>query len=79
MSVEILSFNSHEVHEYKEQKYRQFLHYYQSTDLKVDEIFRLIGFTNTRNSTVQYIRTRLREDGYNSMKRAGSIRRGDWL
>ena len=79
VSVEILSYTSIEVHEYKEQKYQQFLHYYNSTDLKVEEIFRLIGFTNTRNSTVQYIRTRLREDGYNRMQRAADIRRGEWL
>ena len=79
MSVSIISYNSTEVHEYKEQKYQQFLHYYKTTTMNVDEIFRIIGFTNIRNRTVQYIRTRLREDGYNSMKRAGMIRKGDWL
>lgn len=79
MSVIIKSYDSNQVLEYKERKYQQFLHYYKTTDLRVEEIFNLIGFTNIRNRTVQYIRNRLREDGYNSFKRAGSIRRGEWL
>lgn len=79
MVTVIKSYNTNEVLEYRERKYQQFLHYYKTTVMNVDEIFRLIGFTNIRNSTVTYIRNRLREEGYNSMKRAGCIRRGVWL
>ena len=79
MVVEVKTYTSKEVLEYKERKYQQFLTYYFSTDMKIDDIFRAIGFNNDRNSTVKYIRNKLKSDGYNSLERARSIKNGNWL
>ena len=50
MSIEIKTYTSKEVLDYKESKYHQFLQYYHTTDMRIEDIFRAIGLTNNKNS-----------------------------
>lgn len=79
MPITVKTYTSNQVLEYKERKYLQFLDYYKKTNLGVEDIFRAIGLTNNRNATVKYIRTRLKREGYNSLTRAGLIKKGEWV
>lgn len=76
--ITVKTYTSNEVLEMKERKYQQFLNYYMNTNLLISEIFDIIGLSNKRNSTAKYIRNKLRKEGYNSFKRANSIRKGEW-
>jgi len=78
MSITIIEYNTEERLNYREKKYQQFLKYYLETDLRINEIFSVIG-VNNRNSTARYIRRQLKKDGYNSYKRIGSIHKGEWV
>lgn len=76
--IKVVQFTSSEVEEQKELAYQQFLKYYKETDLKVNEIYKLLGLNN-RDSTTRYIKSRLNDEGYDTLKRSGLIRRGKWL
>lgn len=76
--IKVVQFTSSEVEEQKELAYQQFLKYYKETDLKVNEIYKLLGLNN-RDSTTRYIKSRLNDEGYDPLKRSGLIRRGKWL
>lgn len=78
MSINVITWTSKEVADYRERLYQRFLSYYRDTDLPVAEIYKILGLPN-KNSNVKYIRNRLKEDGYDTLKRTWSIRKGEWL
>lgn len=78
MSINVIQLSSQEVQSYRESLYQRFLHYYLETTLPVAEIFKVLGLPN-KNSNVRYIRNRLKEEGYDSLKRMWSIKKGEWL
>ena len=76
--IKIVTFTSKETEEYRQKKYVEFLKYYFDTDLKISDIFKCVGL-NSKNSTMKYIRKRLKSEGYNTYLRGWSIRKGEWL
>lgn len=76
--IKVHTYTWKEVEAYKEQKYQEFLKYYNETTLTVAEILKTIGLCE-RNRTATYIRQRLRKEGHNGVKRYILIRKGEWL
>ena len=76
--IKVIQLSSHEVQNYRENMYQRFLKYYLETNLPVTEIYKILGLPN-KNSNVKYIRNRLKEDGYDTLKRMWSIKKGEWL
>lgn len=75
--IKVVQFTSKEVESQKELKYQQFLKYYNETSLSAGEIYKLLG-CNNRDSTSKHIKKRLKEEGYDTLKRSGLIRKGLW-
>ena len=73
--IKVITQTTAERKQEQEQTYQQFREYYDNTELRINEIFKLWGFTNLRCSGARYIRKRLREDGCNSDKRFQMIKR----
>lgn len=79
MPIKVITYSSKEVADYQESLYQKFLKYYLETDFTVKEIYSILGLKNNGTSNVKYIRNRLRKEGYNSLERVWSIRKGEWL
>ena len=77
--ITVVESTTSEIKAYEESKYQEFLRYYFSTDLKVGEIFDLIGLGCSHNAVNKYIRKRLAAEGHNSLERVWSIKKGEWI
>ena len=77
--ITVRTCKSNEIKDYKESKYNLFLKYYFETNIPVTVILEDVLGLNKTNSTARYIRKQLRKDGYNSLKRWQSIKRGEWV
>ena len=64
--------------DYEQAKYQEFLRYYLGTDLKMNEIFDLMGL-HSKSALTKYIRKRLVDEGYNSLERVWRIRKGELI
>ena len=76
--ITVIETTSSEIRDYEQTRYQEFMNYYLNTTLKVNDILKLMGLTG-HHSVTKYIRKRLRNEGYDSLERVWSIKKGEWI
>lgn len=76
--ITVRTCKSSEVANYRDKKYDEFLEYFLNTNIPVKDIFVKLN-VNATNRTADYIRKKLRKQGYSSDERWQKIRFGKWV